>query len=235
MKGKSFWIKTISCILVTAMLGGLSWGLWSQYRQGKALQAALEESGTKLTRITKRYGEKKALATALLRSKQSLEGLLRGMQTKVKTLEDQNKTLMNEKGAVAAFCEKKAENLNKKIALLGERIEKIRASREEIIRRYKEKVEEIKQKDQKIAELDTNFRQTEYELKRTSKKLENCSEHNERLCMINEDLVEKYKNKGVTSILSLAEPMTQLRKVEMEKMVQHYRKEIDGNKLGPAE
>lgn len=206
------------------------YGFYSLYAERNRLAASLAETESKLAQVEKKYAQEKNLTQGLMRSKQSLEGLLRGMEAKVKEANDEKEKLLAEKEHLEENWLKKAEGQAKIIADLTQRIEKMKEVRDEIVARYKEKVEIIQKNEQTIAELTNSLQKSEYELKRTSKKLDMCGEHNGRLCTINEELVEMYKNKGLVNVISVSEPLTQLRKVEMEKMVQQYKTKIDENR-----
>lgn len=210
-------------------IAGVIYGVYSLYTERNRLAASLTETESKLAQVEKKFAQEKSLNQGLMRSKQSLEGLLRGMEANVKAANEEKERILAEKEHLEENWVKKAEAQNKVIDELTQRIEKIKTVRDEIIARYKEKVEIIQKNEQAIAELTHSLHETEYELKRTSKKLEICGEHNGRLCTINEELVEMYKNKGLVNVISVTEPLTQLRKVEMEKMVQQYKTKIDEN------
>ena len=182
-------------------------------RHGAKLQAALTQE--------------KAQNTALMHTKQSLEGAIRGMQTKIDEVQAEKQALEEKLSGLDTETAK----FEAKIEKLYERIKAIKASRDEVIERYKEKVAIIRENEQKIAELSENLQRTDFELKRTHRSLSNCKENNERLCLITEELVEKYKNKGMLGSIMEAEPFTQLRKVEVEKLIQEYTAKIDKERV----
>jgi hypothetical protein len=61
--------------------------------------------------------------------------------------------------------------------------------------------------------------------------LKRCVKHNSRFSKLAEELIGAYENKGFGSSLIQAEPFTQLKKVEIEKLVEKYRDQIDDNNL----
>ncbi len=65
------------------------------------------------------------------------------------------------------------------------------------------------------------------EMKKTLQNLEQCRSNNADLCIIAEELVKKYRNKGVGEALLQKEPMTQIEKVKIEEITQQYREEIE--------
>lgn len=216
--------------LFIAVAAGVVYGFFALNSERLRLEASLSDTENRLNQMSRKYDQEKNLTANLLRTKQSLEGLMRGMEAKVKQAEEDKAKILAEKEGLEAHYEKKSVELKKKVVLLTERIGQFKATQDKLVARYKEKVEVIHKNEQTIAQLTDNLNKTSYELKRTRKQLDTCGEHNDRLCTINEELVVMYKNKGLVSVISAAEPLTQLRKVEMEKMVQLYKSKIDENK-----
>ncbi len=89
--------------------------------------------------------------------------------------------------------------------------------------------------DQKQRQTFQTLQEREKELKQltadSQRKYDQCAEHNARLYMIADELIHKYENKGVVSSLLEKEPFTQIKKVELEKLVQDYKDKIDQQKL----
>lgn len=217
-------------ILIVLAVIGVS-GAYASLLSGKnKLQAELMETTIKLERLEKKYAKEKSLARNLMGNKQSQEGILRGLEMKIKEAEDATAKIQIEKDGLKAEIAKLAEDHKKNVLELTQRMDKVKASRDEVIALHKEKVETIRKHEKSIADLNGRMREKENDLKRTTKKLDICREHNERLCTISEDLVEMYKKKGIVKVFSVTEPLTQLRKVEMEKMVQLYKGKIEKNR-----
>jgi hypothetical protein len=64
------------------------------------------------------------------------------------------------------------------------------------------------------------------DLKRTTRELGTCSSNNADLALIAEELVKRYKNKGFGAVLLEKEPLTQVRKVELEQLTNQYLEDI---------
>ncbi len=194
------------------------------------LQAELDDTRSKLERVEKKLVREKTLAQSLMGNKQSQEGILRGMEVKIKEAKDAAAKVLAEKDALRTDMNKLEEAHKKNVLDLSKTIEQLKKSGENLTAANREKADALKKQEKAVAELNSQIRQKEGELKRTAKKLAVCREHNERLCTISEDLVEMYKNKGIVKVFSVTEPLTQLRKVEMEKMVQLYKGKIEKNR-----
>jgi len=225
----------VKYILIVLAVIGVS-GAYASLLSGKnKLQAELMETTTKLERLEKKYAKEKSLARNLMGNKQSQEGILRGMEAKIKEAVDATAKIQTEKDGLKIEMARLAEEHKKSILELTQRMDKMKAAREEVVALHREKIETIKKQEKSIAGLNGQIREKESELKRTSKKLDICREHNERLCTISEDLVEMNKKKGIVKVFSVTEPLTQLRKVEMEKMVQLYKGKIEKNRENDLE
>jgi hypothetical protein len=61
--------------------------------------------------------------------------------------------------------------------------------------------------------------------------LSSCEESNASLCIIGEELVKAYKNKGITTAILEKEPLTQIKKVELEQLAQKYKENIEQLKI----
>lgn len=216
-------------ILAVAILIGAS-ACGFLYLGKNRLQAELTDTRLKLERIEKKYAREKTLAQSLMGSKQSQEGILRGMEMKVKEAQDAAAKVVTEKDALKLDMAKREDTHKKTVLDLTKTIEQLKKTGETLAAANREKVEALKKQEKTMAELNSHIRRKEGELKRTEKKLDVCREHNERLCTISEDLVEMYKNKGLVKVFSVTEPLTQLRKVEMEKLVQLYKGKIEKNR-----
>ncbi|MDA8086577.1 MAG: hypothetical protein M0Z75_07755 [Nitrospiraceae bacterium] len=69
------------------------------------------------------------------------------------------------------------------------------------------------------------------ELKKTAGGLGHCESNNAELCIIAGGLLKKYRSKGIGDVLLAKEPLTQIRKVEMEHLTAKYSEEIERQKL----
>lgn len=222
-------------ILIALTILGTAGAYASLYSGKNKLQAELTETKAKLERIEKKYAREKSLSQNLMGSKQSQEGILRGMEAKIKEAVDATAQIRTEKDGLKAEITRLDGEHKKNVLELTQRMDRMKAARDEVAALHKEKIETIRKHEKTIAGMNGQIREKESELKRTSKKLDICREHNERLCTISEDLVEMYKNKGLVKVFSVTEPLTQLRKVEMEKMIQLYKGKIEKNRENDVE
>ena len=69
------------------------------------------------------------------------------------------------------------------------------------------------------------------DLKKTTRNLGQCEANNAKLCTIADEILKKYRSKGVGEAMLQREPLTQIRKVELEQFTQKYRDEIEKQKF----
>ncbi len=77
------------------------------------------------------------------------------------------------------------------------------------------------------------LQEREKDLKALNGSYDRCAENNVRLYDIGQELVKQYQNKGLMRTIVQNEPFTQVKKVELEKLVQEYLDRIDKQKLEP--
>lgn len=137
--------------------------------------------------------------------------------------------------------EKRIKQLEAELA----KAQKKAGNTEETVGKYKEVYSEansrIMSMQDKMKALVSKFRETIVVLKSTEKEKNRLAEelagkdaiiaqhvkNNARLYSINMELLDKYKNKSVMDALMQNEPVTQLKRVEIETIGEQYRNEMD--------
>jgi len=227
-KGKSKVLKVVAALIIIGMIAGGGYAYSIVYKERNRCREDLAKSEKQAARLRQKFAQEQSKATALMRTKQSLEGRVRAMQTQIDQIAAERQAL---EGEINGNYEVKIKEFEEKIEKLLKRIESVKASRDEVVVRYKEKSAVVKENEQKIAQLSETLQQTDFELKRVGRQLDNCKENNGRLCMITEELIDKYKTKGVVGSLIIKEPFTQLEQVEVEKLVQEYTGKIEKERI----
>ncbi|MDO9448997.1 MAG: hypothetical protein Q7J21_00820, partial [Rugosibacter sp.] len=74
-------------------------------------------------------------------------------------------------------------------------------------------------------------RQLEADLKQKTQALAACEAKNAKLHGYGVDLLDKYEKKGCGAALLQADPFTQLKRVEIENLMEDYREKLDEQKL----
>ena len=85
--------------------------------------------------------------------------------------------------------------------------------------------------EQKQSQTFRSLQEREKELKSLVQNYDKCADNNIRLYHIGDELIKRYRDKGFTGTLLQNEPFTQVKKVELEKLVENYKERIDREKL----
>ena len=206
----------VPAIALTLCLGtGLLIGHIRVKNEQKLCQDKIKEANRKMAFIQKKTAEEKAEAIAAL--DQQYQGELNKLRD---SLQHEKKLLGGELGKLKEYAQK--------LEL------RIKTSEEASDRTKKELQEQAKNNQELEHELKkiTAERQVlQAELNKTTRELGQCSSNNSELCTIAEELVDKYRNKGVGAALLAKEPLIQVKKVELEQLVQEYREKIDQQKI----
>jgi chromosome segregation ATPase len=200
-------------------------------KERDVLVGQTNDLNTRVRLLQKKYADEKARAEGLERTRLALEGKIRAAQEEIETLNKDKESLLAEKKRLG----QELEDMEKGSADL-------RVEMEELLGRYEEfqvecsetkstLTQRIKDLDRKKTELIGEKERLELELDRTKRGLKRCASNNAQLCIIANELVDAYEDKGVVGSLLQKEPFIQLKKVEIEKFSQEYREKIDGQQI----
>jgi chromosome segregation ATPase len=217
----------VLCLL--AIGGSIGWGY--EYFQLKKMQSALEhdikEMERKAALLQRKYAEKRALADQLARIKFALEGQRSQLLAEKETLE-------KEKGEALSTIEKLQEDLEKgkhRNASLDERTKELSQKLKDANKRYqdleKKHDQAIKEHESVLKELAEERKDYQRALQKLKGSLERCQTNNAKLCLIADELLDKYQQKGVTDSIMQKEPFTQIKRVQLEHFREEYRERID--------
>jgi chromosome segregation ATPase len=214
---------------------GLGYGYFKLHKERRAFQADIDYLERKTALLQKKYEEKKAAETHLMRTKLYLEGQKRAFEGEVEKMEAEKKALLKEQEKLRKRIrgiENRASSSGTRVKELSAVIEKLKREQEE---REKKHQKAILERERRTAEVTAERERVESELRNTldavHRELDRCESHNARLYVIAEELVEKYKNKGVMTSILQEEPFTQIEKVEMENLLQEYKDKIETQRL----
>jgi hypothetical protein len=87
---------------------------------------------------------------------------------------------------------------------------------------------------QLLVNRDAELQQTKQLLAQSTAATLSCEDKNDRLYTWGQELLDKYKNKGVWAAMAQKEPILGLKEVAIENTVQEYRLKMAGQKVKPA-
>ena len=220
--------------LVAALIIGLVIGLGIGHiqvkKEQKVCQDKIKEADRKMAFMQKQVEDARTEAAA---STASIQQQCKGDRDKLDILQNEKKTM--------GFQLEKLKEQTQKMET------KARESEQAMAKTKKESDDAFAKTKKELQDLERNSRNLELELKKTTSEketlqvqfnaymkktthdLDRCMSNNAELCIIAEDLLKKYRNKGLGAVLVEKEPLTEIRKIELEQFTQKYREEI--NKL----
>lgn len=217
-------------LIALGLSAGLGYGYLQLKKERAVLEAEIEEGEQKERLLQKKYTEKKAAADQLLRVKYNLEGQKRALQEEMeKTREEQADALKKGESRAAALT-RESRKLRKELEVLAGRHVKLTRERDELAEKQKETRRTLERREGELAEARTELQETEAELKGVYGMLERCEDNNANLCLIAEELIGAYETKGVGEVILHKEPLTQIKRVELEHFAEAYRDRIEAQK-----
>lgn len=214
-----------SIVLITFSVG--------QYRlvkQRREMQEEIDRAEQKSELLHQRYTEQIAVATGMERLKIAAEGHRGRLQTEINNLKQEYIEIENANNALE---NRYKEIMGKLISCEDSEKTGIIKNREleAELKKGKLLLDETRNKyEEMLSQLTTEKTQMESNLnniiKATEQDLTLCIRKNAKLCIIADELLERYNNKSIISSILEKEPLTQIMKVELEKFTQDYQKEI---------
>ncbi|MBN1105209.1 MAG: hypothetical protein JXL84_17480 [Deltaproteobacteria bacterium] len=229
--------NALKVLLIIAV--GLSVGLALGYLRLRQERAVSAEKILKLEQradlLHKRYTEQKALEASLLRTKVMLEGQKRAVQGEMDKLEEEKKVILEEKARLAEMSsglQARISGLEQRLKDAQDRHAGIKAEKETLDKMHRKALEDHKNQ---MAKLNAQKKGMENDFKAAlsekEQKLGRCASHNQKLSAAAEELLQRYENKGVFTSVLQREPFTQIRRVEIENLIDEYRTRIEDNRL----
>lgn len=234
-------------IPVVALVVGLGIGLGVGHlqvqKEQRVSQEKIKEAGRKVAYIQNRAVEQKNEAISyaeqkcqgdldiLADEKQVLGGQLEKAKAQNRTVEEK----LKEADKLATRLKKELQEVELKYTQADRHGQELEREREKMTAEKAAAAEMIQKLENagRIAKAENEKREKarEAELQKTSRNLGVCETNNASLSIIAEELVHAYRNKGVSSAILEKEPLTQIRKVELEKLTQNYRQQIEQQKI----
>jgi chromosome segregation ATPase len=142
-----------------------------------------------------------------------IQRMLRQVSQERDTLQAENTKLKNE-----------IEELNRKHAGIKKGADNALAKSRESISALNVEIQQAAQNQSRV-ESEKNLLQAKVESQ--TKQIESCESLNARLLQVNQEILAQYEKKGFFDSLMQREPITQLKSVEMENIVQDYQDRLD--------
>lgn len=222
--------KKVVIVVIAAALGlavGAGWGQVRVRGLQKIHQAKVKELTNRLNQEHRRLTEGQGLQEALEQEKQGMLKEADKLRSEKEGLAGQNATLKAGTDSLKA----KADSLEAKTSSQEKRLASLESSKGHLAESLAKTEKERSDLDQKQRQTFKALEEREKDLKQLNQRYDKCAENNAALYVIGEELIRRYEGKGVMSTLLQKEPFTQIKKVELEQLVQDYRDRIDQQKV----
>jgi chromosome segregation ATPase len=216
--------------LVVGLAVGLGYGHMQLQGQQKAFQAKARQITQRMAQAERRCAQSLAeQQTSLEDEKQQglaetekLQKEKQGLALENKDLKSRVDALIAQAASVEAMrakSEAKATSEESKNGQLSALLAKTEADRKALEQKQQQTFQALQEREKHLKELNGRY--------------DRCAENNVRLYAIGLELIKQYQDKGFLRTLVQKEPFTQIKKVELEKLVQDYRDKIDKEKVQP--
>jgi uncharacterized membrane protein YgaE (UPF0421/DUF939 family) len=236
-------ILPIVALVVGLIIGlgvGLVVGQFQVKKEQKVFQDKMKEASKKIAFIQKRMAEEKSEAAVSV--EQRCQNDLDKLENEKRALGEQLGKLKEQARNLEAKMEEQARNLEAKMKEQARNLEAKSKQADEVSTKTKKELQEERQKYAQVSERNKDLerekekvmaeKQTvQAELEKTTRNLGQCEVNNAKLCIIAEEVVKAYQDKGIGAALLGKEPLTQIKKVELEELVQRYRQEIEQQRI----
>lgn len=202
------------------LAGGFSYGQHLLGKERGIHDGKIAELNKKVTVLQKRYTEEHDLRVSLEGQKRSHQGELERLRKEHAAMNEESEKLKQQLAVLEAR--------NKE---LGEALSQFDVAWRTWQDKLQQMVGAVRERDDTINLLSAARQRLEGELQGAREQVEHYGANNARLCLIAQDLLTAYQNKGIFRTLLENEPLTQVKKVELEHMVQDYRNRIDQEKV----
>ncbi|OGP13036.1 MAG: hypothetical protein A2052_04030 [Deltaproteobacteria bacterium GWA2_54_12] len=217
---KKFIVPVVA--LAVGLAIGLGVGNANVKKEQKAFEVKLKDANRKMASVKRKMSEEKSETAALMEQQ---------CQAELEKLEGEK---MAAHGQLLKAREL-AKTLGVKVKEAEETTARGKKESDEALARARKALQELEaasnELDNKLKKTSSEKQYLHAELAKTVKNLDKSVADNARLCVIAEELVKKYNDKGFGTVIMEKEPLTKFKRVELEQFVKKYREEIDSLKI----
>lgn len=208
--------------LVIGLVIGLGIGHMQVTKEQKLSLDKIKEANRKIAFVQRKMTEEKNEATGSIEQQ---------CQADLDKLQNEKKGLAGQLGKVKDQMQK----MDLQIKVSAEAFARTKKESDEAAVRARKELHEMtlnsQELDDKLKKMIAEKQALLAELKKTTQALGNCASNNAELCSIADEILKKYRNKGLGSILRENEPLTQLGKIKLEQLTQQYEEELQKLKI----
>lgn len=171
--------------------------------------------------------EKAVLAS----EKNSLSGQVESLNKQVSDVKNSSASVSRKKDARVVALENELLAVKESNLSLSSKLQATQSSLEELTAKYQTSLQSLQASVEQGDEYKMKFQESVSNVSRQSQLIEMCEKKNMALYDLNVEILDRYRNKGVWSALLQAEPFTQIKKVEINNILQEYKEKLDDQKM----
>jgi chromosome segregation ATPase len=229
---KKKFVINLSIILLIGLSGYLGYQLNKLNKAHSTLSQEHQKLIGRADLLQKKYTEQKARTTALQRAKLTAEGFQRQAEMKVEEIKKQMDAQAAEMQSVEEKAEAKNKVLKERIAARDKAIEKWKESHEKLTGKIRDARATITERDAAIAKMEEDMQGLESELQFASRTRDRYLVENREMAETSKSILVRYDERGIfADTIVPVEPFTQIKKVELEKLIQSYLDDIDDHTI----
>jgi len=211
-------------LAIVCLAAGLSAGLGYGYlRLGKERQIhqnKLNELSRKVSQFQKKASDEREAHSVA-------DGKNRSLQAELDKLKKEN----GEQAEGVKKLEGEKQSLETKLKETAEETARMKAARDAVGTQLAQALQAVKDFEGQGKLLAAGKQTLETSLTRVNQDLDTCRTHNARLCIIANEMIEKGNRRSEVGDVLRKEPLTQIGRVELERLAQEYKEKIEQEKV----
>lgn len=223
MRGSRIIIPAIC--LAAGLAIGLGIGGVRIKKEEQIFQGKIKEANRKIAFMQKKTAEEKTDAATFIEEQ---------CQNNLNRLEDEKKALAGELGTIKGQMQKteaKAREADELLSNTRKDLQAAQQSKNALSQQLEKSMQGVQALREEMKKSEGEKQTAQAGLKKTTQDIERCKADNARLCIIAQDILNRYRRKGLGAVLMGAEPLTQIKKVELEELINKYQDEIEKQKI----
>ena len=213
-------VAVITALVAAGLAAGLIYGHFQLAREQQSHQNKINEINRKIALLQKKASEERE-------ARSGIEGRNRSLQAEVDRLGKEK----GERAEEMKKLEARAQSLEKELKEMTEQAARVKAARDEVSTQLAQVLQAARDLEGQVKLLATGKQTLEASLAKVNQDLDSCRKHNARLCIIADEMLKNQKSGSTLGGALRSEPLTQIGKVELEKLMQEYKDKIEQEKV----
>jgi chromosome segregation ATPase len=213
-------VAVIAALVVVGLSAGLGYGHLQLGREQQTHQNKINEMNRKIALLQKKASDERE-------ARSGSEGRNRSLQAEVEKLRKEN----GEQAGGIKKLEAEAQSFEAKLKDTAEQVARMTAARDAVSAQLAQVLQAAGELEGQAKMLAAGKQTLETSLAKVNQDLDNCRNHNARLCLIADEMVQKQLSKSTVGSILKSEPLTQIGKVELERLTQEYKEKIEQEKI----